>query len=114
MMEDAETPGPAMHAEVTVVQQPTLLEYTWGDEVVRWELTAIPEGTSLTLRHTLSQPGMTSAVAAGWHICLDVADALLAGRPVGPIVGGTAREFGWDDLNEAYAKELGVEPSKVS
>lgn len=44
--------------------------------------------------------------AAGWHLCLDVADRLLDGDPVGPIRGAEAKDFGWADLRDAYAERL--------
>ena len=51
-------------------------------------------------------------VAAGWHLCLVVAERLLDGEPIEPIVGEQAREYGWDDLHDAYAQRLGV-PGKA-
>jgi hypothetical protein len=50
-------------------------------------------------------------VAGGWHICLVVAENLLDGTPIGPIRGQDARNYGWDELNEAYAGELGIASS---
>jgi hypothetical protein len=48
--------------------------------------------------------------AAGWHLCLDVLDHLLAGTPLGRIVGPDAMQLeGWHRLHEAYSKEFGVE-----
>jgi len=47
--------------------------------------------------------------AAGWHICLDVLDRLLAGEPVGRIVAGEAMKFGWQRLNAEYAEQFGFE-----
>jgi hypothetical protein len=44
--------------------------------------------------------------AAGWHICFDVLDRLLRGKPIGRIVGGEAMKFGWQRLNEEYAKAI--------
>jgi hypothetical protein len=64
------------------------------------------DGTRLTLRHTVSDLDMAAMAAAGWHVCLDVAERLLDGTPIGPIRGAEARNFGWDQLNEAYAKTL--------
>jgi uncharacterized protein YndB with AHSA1/START domain len=92
-------------------EPPRLLVYRWGDDVLRWELTATAGGTTLVLRHTLADPGMTSAVAAGWHICLDVADALIKGVPFGPVVGSQAKAYGWPDLNLRYAEILDVKPA---
>lgn len=34
---------------------------------------------------------------------------LLAGEPIGRIVGGEAMKFGWQRLNAEYAKQFGVE-----
>jgi hypothetical protein len=48
--------------------------------------------------------------AAGWHICLDVLDRLLADNPIGRIVGPDAMKFaGWQRLNAEYAEQFGVE-----
>jgi uncharacterized protein YndB with AHSA1/START domain len=93
-------------ASVLRAEAPELLEYRWGDDLLRWELTATGDGTRLTLRHTVADPDMAAKAAAGWHLCLDVAEHLLDGAPIGPIRGSEARNFGWDRLNEAYAKAL--------
>jgi hypothetical protein len=47
--------------------------------------------------------------AAGWHICLDVLDRLLAGTPIGRLVGGEAMKFDWQRLNSEYAQQFGIE-----
>jgi len=49
-----------------------------------------------------------SKVAAGWHICLVVAEHMLDGSPIGRIVGSDAKTFGWERLDDAYAAKLGV------
>jgi uncharacterized protein YndB with AHSA1/START domain len=96
-------------ATVTEADPPNLLAYTWGTDLLRWELSPAPGGgTRLTLRHTLADRTWVPKVAAGWHLCLDVAGHLLGGDAVGPIRGHAAREFGWDDLNRAYADTLGI------
>jgi uncharacterized protein YndB with AHSA1/START domain len=93
-------------ASVTRADAPTWLEYTWGDDRLRWELEAIDSGTRLTLHHTVQGPDFLSKVAAGWHLCLVVAERLLDGDEIGPIVGEDARNYGWDRLNESYAEQL--------
>jgi len=45
-------------------------------------------------------------VAAGWHLCLAVADRLLEGHPIDPIRGEDARNYGWEDLRDAYGDRL--------
>ncbi|MDQ1422853.1 MAG: hypothetical protein QOD72_351 [Acidimicrobiaceae bacterium] len=93
-------------ATVTRAEAPTLLEYTWGEDRLRWKLDAVDAGTRLTLHHTVQGQEWLSKVAAGWHLCLIVAEYLLDGHPITPIVGEDAHNYGWDQLNDAYAKRL--------
>ncbi len=87
-------------------EPPRLLEYTWGSDLLRWELAPHGAGTLLTLRHTVADREMLAKVGAGWHLCLDVAEHLLDGDPVGPIRGREAVDHGWNDLHDAYARKL--------
>jgi uncharacterized protein YndB with AHSA1/START domain len=93
-------------AEVRRAEPPVLLEYTLGTDLLRWELAATGAGTRLTLRHTVESSDWLPKVAAGWHLCLVVAEHLLDGRPTAPIRGEDARNYGWDQLNDAYAAVL--------
>ncbi|MGW1024567.1 SRPBCC family protein [Streptomyces sp. NPDC002577] len=97
-----------MAAEVLRAEPPTLLEYTWGTDQLRWELETSGIGTRLTLRHSLQDRAWVPRVAAGWHLCLDVAERLLDGQPIQPIRGAAAGEYGWLELNDAYAETLGI------
>jgi uncharacterized protein YndB with AHSA1/START domain len=97
-----------MQASVRRAEAPHLLEYTWGPGLLRWEVEPRPTGTRLTLRHTLDDRRWIPKVAAGWHICLDVAELLMAGERIGRIVAGDARHHGWERLNAAYAERLGI------
>jgi len=45
-------------------------------------------------------------LAAGWHLCLAVAERLLAGDPVPPIRGQDAMNFGAADLKDRYCARL--------
>jgi uncharacterized protein YndB with AHSA1/START domain len=89
---------------------PRELEYSWGDFDLRWELKPLGGGgTRLTLWSNIDRR-FISMGAAGWHICFDVLDRLLAGQPIGRIVGPEAMKFGgWQRLNAEYAKQFGVE-----
>jgi uncharacterized protein YndB with AHSA1/START domain len=93
---------------VTRAEAPTLLEYSWGGNDIRWELEPLPNGTRLTLWHNIDRR-FVSMGAAGWHICFDVLDRLLAGHPIGRIVAGEAMSFGWQRLNAEYARQFGIE-----
>ena len=92
-------------ARVTRAEAPKLLEF----HDIRWELEPRGSGTRLTLWHAIDRRYIAMG-AAGWHICLDVLDRLVAGRPLGRIVGGEAMKFGWPRLNKEYAAQFGVEP----
>ena len=88
---------------------PRLLEFDWGGQDIRWELEPL-EGsrTRLTLWHNIDRRFIAMG-AAGWHVCFDVLDRLLAGRPIGRIVGLQAMTFsGWQRLHVEYAQQLGV------
>ncbi len=94
---------------VTRADPPKVLEYKWGGFDMRWELEALGGGTRLTLWTNIG-PRFISMGAAGWHICFDVLDYLLAGEPIGRIVGPEAMKFGaWQRLNAEYAKQFGME-----
>ncbi|AWK74366.1 ATPase [Rhodococcus oxybenzonivorans] len=99
-----------LDGNVTRADAPHILEHAWGDDVLHWQIDETESGTRLTLRHTLDDKRTTAMTAAGWHMCFDVAEALLGGSPIGPIVGGDAMNYGWRELNEQYSALLGVEP----
>ena len=103
--------APAPHVTETTVRRadaPRLLEYNWGGGDLRWELEASGNGTRLTLWHNIDRR-FISMGAAGWHICFDVLDRLLAGAPLGRIVAGGAMKFDWSRLNAEYAQQFGIE-----
>jgi uncharacterized protein YndB with AHSA1/START domain len=96
----------AMASTVLVAERPRVLEYLWGEDRLRWELEATATGTRLTLRHTVQDRGWLAKVAAGWHICVDVAERWLDGAPVGRIVAEEAMQHGWQRLCDAYTQRL--------
>jgi uncharacterized protein YndB with AHSA1/START domain len=96
-------------SSVTRADAPRLLEYSWGGGDLRWELEPLDGGTRLTLWHNIDRR-FISWGAAGWHICFDVLEGLLAGAPLGRIVGPEVMKFsGWQRLNAEYAKQFGPE-----
>ena len=104
--------APALHVTETTVtraEAPHRLEYKWGGFDMRWELEASPSGTRLTLWTNIGHRFIAMG-AAGWHICFDVLDRLLASQPIGRIVGPEAMKLpDWQRLHAEYAKEFGVE-----
>jgi uncharacterized protein YndB with AHSA1/START domain len=106
--------APAPHAttetRVKRADAQKALEYSWGGGDMRWELEPLGgSGTKLTLWSNINRAWI-SAGAAGWHICFDVLDRLLAGEPLGRMVGPELmKDAGWQRLNADYAKQFGVQ-----
>ncbi|HUI58423.1 MAG TPA: SRPBCC family protein [Bryobacteraceae bacterium] len=100
--------GKPLETTVKRAEAPTLLEYN----DIRWELEASGGGTRLTLWHSIDRRFITWG-AAGWHICFDVLERLLAGEPIGRIAGAEAMNFSeWQRLTVEYGKQFGVEAPK--
>ncbi len=83
--------GP-MEGRVMELDPPHLLAYTWGNELLRWELHPDERGCLLVFTHTFDDPTGAARNAAGWHVCLDRLASLL---------GETAR---LSALHKDYAK----------
>uniref|UniRef100_UPI00289D0F44 SRPBCC family protein n=1 Tax=Brevibacillus reuszeri TaxID=54915 RepID=UPI00289D0F44 len=69
--------------KITALDMQAVLEFTWGEDLVRFELYPEAEGCLLVLKEYINQ--MTSHTPkdlAGWHVCLDVIAALLDEREV--------------------------------
>ena len=97
--------GQVSAARVTRAEAPRVLEY----HDLRWELDPLGSGTRLTLWHSIDRR-FVSWGAAGWHICFDVLDRLLAGNPIGRIAGADVMKFnGWQRLTAEYAKQFAAE-----
>lgn len=106
--------APALRVTETKVMRadaPRMLEYTWGDFGMRWELKEFVGGTRLTLWTNIGNRFVAMG-AAGWHICFDVLGQLLEGVPIGRIVGPEAMKFDWQRLQAEYAEMFGVEVVK--
>jgi uncharacterized protein YndB with AHSA1/START domain len=95
------------HGEITRVEPPNLLEYTWGDEILRWELEADGAGgCDLVFTDIFDGTGgvvESGAVnmGAGWHAGLEVLEAHLDGREIDWSAWDRAAELGRD-----YARSL--------
>jgi uncharacterized protein YndB with AHSA1/START domain len=89
---------------------PKVLEFNWGEQDIRWKLEPLGNGgTRLTLWHNINR-NFIAMGAAGWHICFDVMDRLLARKPIGRIVGPNAmKSEGWQRLHAEYARQFAKE-----
>lgn len=113
MLGDGDGPDVDVPSVVLVADAPRLLEHSWASDMLAWRLTPVGSGCRLTLHQTLADASMASANAAGWHLCLQVAAAVLAGKHPAPVRGMAAMERGWSELNDGYAAVLGVAPTRL-
>jgi uncharacterized protein YndB with AHSA1/START domain len=80
----------------------SVLEYTWGQDIVRFELSQEQDGCSLVLLekiHTITDH--TPRDLAGWHVCLDVIAALLDGKIID-------RKDEWKKWYEKYVQAVNL------
>jgi hypothetical protein len=95
--------GRTTETVVTRADPPRVLEY----HDIRWQLDPVGAGTHLTLWHSIDRR-YVSWGAAGWHICFDVLDRLLAGDPIGRLAGSDAMKLqDWKRLTTEYAEQFG-------
>ncbi|UFJ39575.1 ABC transporter substrate-binding protein [Brevibacillus humidisoli] len=79
----------------------SVLEYTWGDDQVRFELYPDGEGCRLVLIEKINKiTDHTPKDLAGWHVCLDVIEALLDGSTL------EDRKNEWEKWHEKYVQVI--------
>lgn len=74
----------ATSGKMRVYDPPRTLEYTWGDEVLRFELLPQASHTLLVFTHTFTDRSQAAPVGAGWHVGLEALAHLLDGAPAEP------------------------------
>jgi uncharacterized protein YndB with AHSA1/START domain len=113
MLGDGSAPEIEIPSVVLVADAPHVLEHSWSSDLLAWRLTPVGSRCRLTLHQTLADDTMASANAAGWHLCMVTAGAVLRGEDVAPVRGMEAMNHGWAELNDAYAAALGVAPARL-
>lgn len=79
----------------------SVLELTWGEDSVRFELEQEADGCILILIEKLNKiTAHTPKDLAGWHVCLDVISAVLDGRTI------ESRTDEWKKWFEKYTKAI--------
>jgi uncharacterized protein YndB with AHSA1/START domain len=99
---------PTMDGAVIACEPPKLLEYTWGDDTLRFELEPLGDAsTRLTLVDTIVELGKAARDGAGWHVKLQELEHVIA---------GDSPPFGvddWREVNARYITELVPEASTI-
>jgi uncharacterized protein YndB with AHSA1/START domain len=91
-------PDEQMKGEIRIFEPDRVLEFTWHDEVLRFELAPRDGGTRLVFTHTLDKRTLAGGVGAGWHMCFEALEHLLDGRPPVPLTKAL-----YDRRNAEYA-----------
>ena len=102
--------GAAFAGQLLVFDPPSVVEFTWGTDLLRIELAADAvdgAGTVLTLTDTFDDVGKAARDAAGWHECLDLLAADLGGTPR-PEWGET-----WRRIHPVYVTAFGPEAATL-
>jgi uncharacterized protein YndB with AHSA1/START domain len=101
--------APPFDGEMLAFDPPSLMELRFGADVVRIEVQPAGDAeTVLVLTHTFEELGKAARDGAGWHTCLDMLAASLAGaeRP------WSAGER-WRDVRAGYVERFGPEAATV-
>lgn len=69
--------GPMFRGAVVTYDPPNVFSFTWGGELLRFELVADGTGTVLLFTHVLSHQSVAARIGSGWHMCLGALDRLL-------------------------------------
>jgi uncharacterized protein YndB with AHSA1/START domain len=99
--------APDFEGKMITYDPPSRLEFTWGDDVLRFELTAEGRGTVLTFTDTIEELGKAARDTAGWHECLDLLESDLSGEPA------FAHGKRWAEMHPRYVEEFGPEASTI-
>ena len=97
---------PPMSGQVISCEPPKLLEFTWDDETLRFELDAHEAGTALAFTATFAEIGKAARDAAGWHVCLELLAGAFDGSPE-PAPDGQR----WREVHPHYVAAFGPDAS---
>jgi uncharacterized protein YndB with AHSA1/START domain len=100
--------APDMSGEMVVYDPPSVLEFTWGEDTLRFELQADGDGTVLNLVDVLEDVGKGARDGAGWHVSLDALEQHMRGEPT-----RTQDMDVWRPVHDAYVKSFPPEASTI-
>jgi uncharacterized protein YndB with AHSA1/START domain len=93
--------------EVTEVDAPHRLAWTFGGERYSFELTAQEGGCRLVFTHVFGDRALAAQAATGWHTYLSRLEYHLAGR----YLSEEDAHKPWEEIHERYAENFGVDPT---
>jgi uncharacterized protein YndB with AHSA1/START domain len=97
---------PGFGGEIVECDPPRLLAYTWGSDLLRWELRPDGDGCLLVFTDTFAEGGKTAPDGAGWHVCLEALYASLDGTTRPPADR-------WVQVYPLYVERFGPEAATI-
>lgn len=78
---------PVLHGTISVWDPPSVFEWSWDTDQLRWELDDDAGGTKLTFTTWFGDPdpALVTGAGAGYHVCLDQLADLLDHGTVPPL-----------------------------
>jgi len=114
---------PAFDGEVLAWDPPSLLEFRWGTDVIRFEIrphdNGATAGCTFVLTDAIDELGKAARDSAGWHVCLDVLEFHLDGTTPHWAVGdptGYVHEHSrgrWNQVHAGYVEKFGEAASAI-
>jgi uncharacterized protein YndB with AHSA1/START domain len=95
----------AFDGEVLACEPPSLLEFRWGPDVIRFEIVPNTEpatGCTFRLFDVFGELGKAARDAAGWHTCIDFLEHHLNGT-ASPWTSGER----WSEVHPGYVERFG-------
>jgi uncharacterized protein YndB with AHSA1/START domain len=92
-----------MLGEMLAYDPPRLMEFSWGEDVMRFELTPHPSGCLLVVSDTIVELGKAARDGAGWQVCLEHLERVLKG---GPPTGDPEGDR-WRQVHPGYVRRFG-------
>jgi len=105
--QDANAKMQPFDGEVLACAPPSLLEFRWGSDTIRFEVAPRESGSTLTLIDTIDELGKAARDGAGWHVCLDALEHALDGTDA------PSMPEQWSAVHEDYVKKFGPEASTI-
>jgi uncharacterized protein YndB with AHSA1/START domain len=99
---------PSFDGEVLAWEPPSLLEFRWGSDVIRFEIVPHEAGCTFVLTDTFDELGKAARDAAGWHVCIDVLACHLYGQSA-PRAAGER----WGEVHPGYVERFGPEAAAI-
>jgi uncharacterized protein YndB with AHSA1/START domain len=110
---------PAFDGEVLACDPPSLLEFRWGTDVIRFEIKSHDGGCTFVLTDAIDELGKAARDAAGWHVCIDALESNLnatspawAAEHQTGYVHEHARER-WNAVHPGYVEKFGEAASVI-